>query len=74
MILIAEKLEGKYAQIIFSEGDYGESGKNALIVEAGKRSICIAQSIKVKENIEYDKILPALRKHPDALGLVAFGT
>jgi hypothetical protein len=32
MILIAEKLEGKYAQIIFSEGDYGESGKNALIV------------------------------------------
>lgn len=66
MILIAEQLEGKYAQIIFSEGDYGESGKNALIAEAGKRSICIAQSIKVKENIDYDKILPALRKHPDA--------
>jgi hypothetical protein len=49
MIKIIQKLKSNYIQIVYSEGTYGEGGRDAIRREAKLGNICIKNEIVVKE-------------------------
>lgn len=64
-----------YVSLVTSEGQYGDSGMNAFVREAKKRSICIAANEKVPQNADanyFKSILHNLRTKPNARGVVLF--
>ncbi|XP_061195149.1 uncharacterized protein LOC133203370 [Saccostrea echinata] len=71
MISIVETLNSSYIQIIYSEGTYGEGGRNAIVLAAKDKKICISNEIKVKEN-QYKKIRDDLHKTPYATVVLLF--
>ncbi|XP_048763361.2 uncharacterized protein LOC125671591 [Ostrea edulis] len=71
MINIVKTLNSSYIQIMFSEGTYGEGGRDAIVRAARKSKICIANEIQVKEN-QYEKIRDDLNKTPYAAIVLLF--
>ncbi|XP_062599622.1 uncharacterized protein LOC134261190 [Saccostrea cucullata] len=71
MINIVKSLNSSYIQIMYSEGSYGEGGRNAIVRVAKDMKICIANEIIVKEN-DYTKIRDNLQKTPYATVVLLF--
>ncbi|XP_062604143.1 uncharacterized protein LOC134265959 [Saccostrea cucullata] len=71
MINIVKSLNSTYIQIMYSEGRYGEGGRNATVRVAKDMKICIANEIKVREN-DYTKIRDNLQKTPYATVVLLF--
>ncbi|XP_061195182.1 uncharacterized protein LOC133203414 [Saccostrea echinata] len=65
MVNLLHDLNSSYIQILYSEGTYGEGGRDQVVQLAKAMNICIANSIKVEEN-KYTRILDDLRKKPYA--------
>jgi hypothetical protein len=61
MIKIIQSLKSNYIQIVYSEGTYGEGGRDAIRREARLGNICIKKEIVVKEGESYAGILSQLR-------------
>ena len=61
MIKIIQSLKSNYIQIVYSEGTYGEGGRDAIQREANLANICIKKEIVVKEGESYTGILSQLR-------------
>ena len=72
MIKIIQKLRSNYIQIVYSEGIYGEGGRDAIRREAKLANICIKKEIVVKEGEIYTGILPTLRKNYFAKIVIVF--
>ena len=71
MLNIVKTLNSSYVQIVYSEGAYGEGGRDALVQNAKEFKICIANEIKVKED-EYKRIRDDLNKTPYATVVLLF--
>ncbi|XP_048759312.2 uncharacterized protein LOC125668916 [Ostrea edulis] len=71
MIHIVKTLNSSYIQIMFSEGTYGEGGRDAIVSAAKKSKICIANEIEVKEN-HYERIRDDINKTPYATVILLF--
>jgi hypothetical protein len=61
MIKIIQKLQSNFIQIVYSEGTYGEGGRDAIRREAKLGNICIKNEIVVKEGEAYQAIIEKLR-------------
>ncbi|KAL4228424.1 hypothetical protein ACF0H5_011471 [Mactra antiquata] len=72
LIAVVKQLKGKYIQVVYSEGAYGEGGRNAVIKEAKANFICIAQDIKVYEGETYYEYYEIMRKKPHAKIVIIF--
>ena len=64
--LVKDVGSSNYAQILYSEGVYGESIRDAVKERAKDRGLCIAAEHVVKEGEHYNKIIQDLRKKPYA--------
>lgn len=71
MLNIVKTLNSSYIQIMYSEGTYGEGGRNAIVNAAKESKICVANEIKVKEN-KYERIRDDLLKTPYATVILLF--
>ncbi|XP_062581388.1 uncharacterized protein LOC134243176 [Saccostrea cucullata] len=71
MVNIVKTLNSSYIQIMYSEGSYGEGGRNAIIRAANDMKICIANEIKVPQG-DYAKIRDNLQKTPYATVVLLF--
>ncbi|XP_062604070.1 uncharacterized protein LOC134265840 isoform X2 [Saccostrea cucullata] len=71
MVNILKDLNSGYIQILYSEGTYGEGGRDQVIQLAKAMNICVANSIEVIEN-KYTKILDNMRKKPYANVVLLF--
>ena len=71
MLNIVKTLNSFFIQIVYSEGTYGEGGRDAIVQNANKFKICIANEIEVKEN-DYQKIKDNLNKTPSATVVLLF--
>lgn len=71
MLNIVKTLNSSYIQIMYSEGTYGEGGRNAIVNAAKESKICVANEIKVKEN-DYKRIRDDLLKTPYATIILLF--
>lgn len=71
MLNIVKTLNSSYIQIMYSEGTYGEGGRNAIVNAAKESKICVANEIKVKEN-KYERIRDDLLKTPYATIILLF--
>ncbi|KAL4228423.1 hypothetical protein ACF0H5_011470 [Mactra antiquata] len=72
LIAVVKQLKGKYIQVVYSEGAYGEGGRNAVMEEAKANLICIAQDIKVYESETYYEYYEIMRKKPHAKIVIIF--
>ena len=61
MIKIIQKLNSNFIQIVYSDGTYGEGGRDAIRREAKLANICIKNEIVVKEGEVYQAIIGKLR-------------
>ncbi|KAL3837211.1 hypothetical protein ACJMK2_022582 [Sinanodonta woodiana] len=50
MIRIIKELKSEYIQVVYSEGSYGEGGRNSIRVAASVNEICIAQELVITES------------------------
>lgn len=71
MLNIVKTLNSSYIQIMYSEGTYGEGGRNAIVNAAKESKICVANEIKVEEN-NYNRIRDDLLKTPYATVILLF--
>lgn len=71
MVDISKKLDLKYIQILYSEGTYGEGGRDDINRAAKSLKVCVANEIMVQEN-KYSKVLDDLRRKPYAKVVVLF--
>lgn len=71
MLNIVKTLNSSYIQIMYSEGTYGEGGRNAIVNAAKESKICVANEIKVEEN-NYKRIRDDLLKTPYATVILLF--
>lgn len=71
MVDISKKLDLKYIQILFSEGTYGEGGRDDVIRAAKSSKVCVANEIIVQEN-KYSMVLDDLRRNPYAKVVLLF--
>lgn len=71
MVNILKTLESSYIQILYSEGTYGEGGRDEIVRVAKSLKVCIANEIKVEES-KYTKILDNLRRKPFAQIVLMF--
>ena len=71
MMQIVQDLNSNYVQLLYSEGTYGEGGRDAVVDEAKRQKICIANELKVVEG-QYNTILQDMRKYPYAKIVVVF--
>lgn len=71
MLNIVKTLNSSYIQIMYSEGTYGEGGRNAIVNAAKESKICVANEIKVEEN-KYKRIRDDLLKTPYATVILLF--
>ena len=71
MLNIVKTLNSSFIQIVYSEGAYGEGGRDALVQNAKEFKICIANEIKVKED-DYKRIRDNLYKTPFAKVVLLF--
>ena len=65
-------LGGEYIQLIYSEGQYGEGGRDQVTQAARSKGICIAQMLKVAENSEYNEYYELMRQKPHAKVVIIF--
>ncbi|XP_045209918.2 uncharacterized protein LOC123561535 [Mercenaria mercenaria] len=72
MIDIVKELGGEYIQIVYSEGAYGEGGRDAVVAAAAEALICIAQEILVTEKDVYYEHYETLRRKPHAKLVIVF--
>jgi hypothetical protein len=72
MIKIIQSLQSNYIQIVYSEGTYGEGGRDAIRREARLGNICIKKEIVVKEGESYTGILSQLRVNYFAKIVIVF--
>lgn len=72
MIDIVKELNGEYIQIVYSEGAYGEGGRDAVVAAAAEANICIAQEILVLEKEWYYEHYRTLQKKPFAKLVIVF--
>lgn len=71
MLNIVKTLNSSYIQIMYSEGTYGEGGRNAIVNAAKESKICVANEIKVEEK-HYKRIRDDLLKTPYATIILLF--
>ena len=72
MIKIIQKLKSNFIQIVYSEGTYGEGGRDALRREAKLANICIKNEIVVKKGEVYQAIIDKLRVNSFAKIVILF--
>lgn len=71
MVDISKKFNLLYIQILYSEGTYGEGGRDDIIRAAKSSNVCVANTIEVQEN-KYSKVLDDLRIKPYAKVVLLF--
>ncbi|KAK3607958.1 hypothetical protein CHS0354_006557 [Potamilus streckersoni] len=74
MMRIIKELRSDYIQVVYSEGSYGEGGRNSIRVVASANKICIAQELVIIEStagLNYN-ILEELRKKSYAKIVIVF--
>lgn len=69
--MIAE-LGGEYIQLLYSEGAYGEGGRDAVVAAAESAKICIIQTIMVEEKERYYEYYQRMLVKPHARIVVLF--
>ncbi|XP_076092126.1 uncharacterized protein LOC143063697 [Mytilus galloprovincialis] len=72
MIKIIQTMQSNYIQVVYSEGTYGEGGRDAIRKEAQLAKICIRNEIVVMEGEVYYQILNKLRENPSAKIVIMF--
>ncbi|KAK3085796.1 hypothetical protein FSP39_008773 [Pinctada imbricata] len=55
--------DSNFIQILYSEGVYGEGGRDAILREAKALKVCVTATYKVIEGGQHSKILPDLRRN-----------
>lgn len=70
--MFVSELKGEYVQIMYSEGAYGEGGRDAVVKVANENFICIAQETKVLESDRYYEYYELMRKKPHAKIVILF--
>lgn len=71
MVEIMKRLNVTYVQLVYSEGAYGEGGRDGLMAEAYQNGICVLPPIKVSET-DLNSVYEQLRKHPEAHLVITF--
>lgn len=71
MINMLKLLNSSYIQILYSEGTYGEGGRDEIVRVAKTLKVCVANDIKVTEG-KYSNILDSLRRKPYAQIVLLF--
>ncbi|XP_060086370.1 uncharacterized protein LOC132565691 [Ylistrum balloti] len=67
MVKLAKKMGVNYIQIVHSEGEFGESGRDAVFQLAQEYGICVVNNtLSVNENSNEYEVLSHIRKHTDA--------
>lgn len=69
--MIMQSLNVTYVHLIYSEGAYGEGGRDKILEHARENNICVLDPIPVNENnlnTAYEK----LQKHPEAKLVILF--
>lgn len=72
MIQIAKTLNAFYIQIVYSSGEYGEGGREAIEISAKKHGICVANAIEVPDRSNYIAVIDNLRVKPSAKVVLTF--
>ena len=74
ILRLVQRLGGNFIQILYSESEYGESGRDLLIDLIGTSSfdLCVAQSISISRYSDRAGILSKMREFPLAKIVVLF--
>lgn len=74
MIELVKKMKSNSIQMIYSEGKYGEDGRDALMEEASKHGVCVVQTLPVeKGNIsQYKKVIHQLKQYPNSKVIIVY--
>ncbi|XP_033753161.1 metabotropic glutamate receptor-like [Pecten maximus] len=73
MVKLAKKIGTNYIQIVYSKGEFGASGRDAILLLAQEYSICVVEnSLPVGEDSNGYDVLPHIRKYPDARVVMLF--
>ncbi|KAL5010376.1 hypothetical protein ScPMuIL_012681 [Solemya velum] len=77
ILSIVQRLKSNLIQLVYSEGAYGEGGRDSIVAAAPNFRVCIANIIPVAEIVgarvdSYSYILDGLREHSDVRYVVFF--
>ncbi|XP_045209914.2 uncharacterized protein LOC123561530 isoform X2 [Mercenaria mercenaria] len=72
MIDVVKELGGEYIQLVYSEGAYGEGGRDSVRAVAVANKICIIQEIMVRESDTYFAYYEIMRRKPHAKIVIIF--
>lgn len=75
LVDIVQFFNWTYVSTVYSEGEYGENGIDYFEIEAGKRNICIALSLKINSNSNprtFEEIVTRLKDKDRAKVIIAF--
>lgn len=61
-----------YIQVIYSQGTYGEAGRDSIRLVATSEGVCIANEIEIKDNNDANGIIGQLVKFPFAKIVIIF--
>lgn len=61
-----------YIQVIYSQGTYGEAGRDSIRLVATSEGVCIANEIEIKDNNDANGIIGQLVKFPSAKIVIIF--
>ncbi|KAL4224383.1 hypothetical protein ACF0H5_017836 [Mactra antiquata] len=72
IIEVIKHINSDYIQIVHSDSEYGNNGKDSVVNAATDNNICVIQKIPVKENFNAFEIYDKLRRFPHARVVVVF--
>jgi hypothetical protein len=74
ILRLVQKLEGNFIQILYSESEYGEGGRNLLLdlIRNSTFDLCVAQTLPISRNSDKATILSKMRMYPQAKIVVLF--
>lgn len=61
-----------YIQLVYSEGTYGEAGRDSIRLVAKSEGVCIAHEIEITDNFNKNAIIDELRKFQYAKIVIVF--
>ena len=64
--LVKEHIKTNFVQILYSESEYGEGGRDILMAQAAEVGICVTQTIGINETVDVGAVTRQLREQKDA--------
>lgn len=74
LLKITRDFDANLIQILYSESEYGEGGRDILLrlIESEYKEICVSQTIPVSTTRDADQVIQQLRNIPNAKVVVSF--